>query len=279
MGKFYENEKITLSNNLLLRVFSSFFIAGFILSGIYFGGIYWNVIVSIAAMVSLLEFYKMQSTKHNLSPLLVLFSGAFILLGTAMDMSLTSILCTISCIVFIALFIEIAKHQLKSESFAIENMGAVLSGIAYIILPWSFMILIRGRELGLIVLLALFLCTWSCDVAAYFVGNAFGRTPLCDKVSPHKTWEGFYAGVIASFICSGVLFFVFPKIPLFSLLLMGILFGVAGQIGDLGESLLKREAGIKDTGIAIPGHGGFMDRFDSILINATLAFLILEIIG
>ena len=230
-------------------------------------------------MLSLLEFYKIQSTKHDLSASLVLASGAFILLGTSLNMSLTSILCTISCIVFIALFIEILKHQLKGESFALENMGAVISGIAYIVLPWSFMIIIRERELGIVVLLALFLCTWSCDVAAYFVGTTFGRTKLCDKVSPHKTWEGFWGGVFASFICGGLLYFLFPSVPFFSLLLMGLLFGIAGQIGDLGESLLKREAGVKDAGVAIPGHGGFMDRFDSILINATLAFLILEIIG
>ena len=273
------NKKNKSKTNLMLRTFSSFFIVGIILSGIYFGGVYWNVIVSLAAMLSLLEFYKIQSTKHDLSASLVLASGAFILLGTSLNMSLTSILCTISCIVFIALFIEILKHQLKGESFALENMGAVISGIAYIVLPWSFMIIIRERELGIVVLLALFLCTWSCDVAAYFVGTTFGRTKLCDKVSPHKTWEGFWGGVFASFICGGLLYFLFPSVPFFSLLLMGLLFGIAGQIGDLGESLLKREAGVKDAGVAIPGHGGFMDRFDSILINATLAFLILEIIG
>ncbi|NLX74601.1 MAG: phosphatidate cytidylyltransferase [Synergistaceae bacterium] len=277
MGEF--NKKNKSKTNLMLRTFSSFFIVGIILSGIYFGGVYWNVIVSLAAMLSLLEFYKIQSTKHDLSASLVLASGAFILLGTSLNMSLTSILCTISCIVFIALFIEILKHQLKGESFALENMGAVISGIAYIVLPWSFMIIIRERELGIVVLLALFLCTWSCDVAAYFVGTTFGRTKLCDKVSPHKTWEGFWGGVFASFICGGLLYFLFPSVPFFSLLLMGLLFGIAGQIGDLGESLLKREAGVKDAGVAIPGHGGFMDRFDSILINATLAFLILEIIG
>lgn len=277
MGEF--NKKNKFKTNLMLRTFSSFFIVGIILSGIYFGGVYWNVIVSLAAMLSLLEFYKIQSTKHDLSASLVLASGAFILLGTSLNMSLTSILCTISCIVFIALFIEILKHQLKGESFALENMGAVISGIAYIVLPWSFMIIIRERELGIVVLLALFLCTWSCDVAAYFVGTTFGRTKLCDKVSPHKTWEGFWGGVFASFICGGLLYFLFPSVPFFSLLLMGLLFGIAGQIGDLGESLLKREAGVKDAGVAIPGHGGFMDRFDSILINATLAFLILEIIG
>ena len=208
MGEF--NKKNKSKTNLMLRTFSSFFIVGIILSGIYFGGVYWNVIVSLAAMLSLLEFYKIQSTKHDLSASLVLASGAFILLGTSLNMSLTSILCTISCIVFIALFIEILKHQLKGESFALENMGAVISGIAYIVLPWSFMIIIRERELGIVVLLALFLCTWSCDVAAYFVGTTFGRTKLCDKVSPHKTWEGFWGGVFASFICGGLLYFLFP---------------------------------------------------------------------
>lgn len=277
MGKF--KRFLKLSPDLPLRSFSSIFIVVAILGGIYAGGIYWNVIVSLIAMLSLWEFYKILSTKHNLSPWLVLLSGGFILLGTTLDMSLTSILCTISCVVFITLFNEIVKHQIKAESFALENMGAVISGIAYIILPWSFMIIIRGRDLGLVVLLALFLCTWSCDVAAYFIGSIFGKTLLCDKVSPHKTWEGFCGGVIASFICGGLLYLLFPLIPLFSLLLMGLLFGIAGQIGDLGESLLKREAGVKDTGSIIPGHGGFMDRFDSILINATLAFLILEIIG
>ncbi|NLV82228.1 MAG: phosphatidate cytidylyltransferase [Synergistaceae bacterium] len=277
MGKL--RKFLQSSPDLPSRTFSSIFIVVAILGGIYAGGIYWSVIVSVVAMFSLLEFYKMQSTKQDLSPWLVIISGGFILLGTALDMSLTSILCTISCIVFIALFLEIVKHQIKNESFALENMGAVISGIAYIILPWSFMIIIRGRNLGLVVLLALFLCTWSCDVAAYFIGSIFGKTLLCDKVSPNKTWEGFCGGVVASFICGGTIYLLFPSVPLFSLLLMGLLFGIAGQIGDLGESLLKREAGVKDAGSGIPGHGGFMDRFDSILVNATLAFLILEIIG
>lgn len=98
------------------------------------------------------------------------------------------------------------------------------------------------------------------------------------KSAQKKTWEGFIGGAAASFLCGGILalIFSFPPVPL---LLMGLLCGIAGQLGDLGESVLKREAGVKDNGSIIPGHGGLLDRFDSILVNATLAFLIFEIIG
>ena len=101
-------------------------------------------------------------------------------------------------------------------------------------------------------------------------------------MSPHKTWEGFAGGAAASLMCGGLLALIFSLIfsfPPLPLLLLGLLCGVAGQLGDLGESVLKREAGVKDTGNIIPGHGGMLDRFDSILVNGTLAFVIFELVG
>ena len=266
------------SPDLSLRTFSSVFIVVAVIGGITVGGTVWNTIVFLIAMMSLWEFYKLLATKHDISPWLIMASGAFILIGAALNMTLTAILCTISSILFVTLFLEVVRRQVSGESFALQNMGATIAGIAYVILPWSFMIIIRTRELGALFLITLFFCTWSCDVAAYFVGSNLGKNLLCSKVSPKKTWEGFFGGAAASFLCGGVLalFFSFPPLPL---LLMGLLCGVAGQLGDLGESVLKREAGVKDTGSIIPGHGGLLDRFDSILVNATLAFAIFEIIG
>ena len=206
-------------------------------------------------------------------------SAVFILFGTSFGlMDLTAILCSISAIAFIALFLEVMRRQVSSESDALASVGATVGGIAYIVLPWTFMMLIRAREHGAMFLLTLFFCTWCCDVAAYFTGSHFGKTPLCSQVSPHKTWEGFAGGAAASFMCGGLLalIFSFPPLPL---LLLGLLCGVAGQLGDLGESVLKREAGVKDTGNIIPGHGGMLDRFDSILVNGTLAFVIFELVG
>jgi phosphatidate cytidylyltransferase len=268
----------TSNSDLQLRAFSSIFIVFAIMGGIVLGGNIWPCIVFIIAMLSLWEFYKLLAKKHDISPWLIMASGAFVLIGAAVDMSLTAILCTISSIVFIALFFEVLRRQVTSESYALENMGATIVGIAYVILPWSFLILIRTHELGALFLVTLFCCTWSCDVAAYLVGRRLGRHSLCDKVSPKKTWEGFFGGAAASFLCGSflALIFSFPPLPL---MLMGLLCGIAGQLGDLGESVLKREAGVKDTGSLIPGHGGMLDRFDSILINGTLAFVIFELIG
>lgn len=266
------------SPDLPLRALSSVVVVVAIIGGISMGGMAWNAIVFVISMLSLWEFYRLLSTKHDISPWLIMFSGAFIILGASLEMSLTTIMCAISAIVFISLFFEVMRRQVSGDSFALENMGATLVGIAYVILPWSFMIIIRTRELGSLFLITLFFCTWSCDVAAYFVGSNFGKNPLCSRVSPKKTWEGFFGGAAASLLCGGVLalLFSFPPLPL---LLLGLLCGVAGQLGDLGESVLKREACVKDSGSIVPGHGGLLDRFDSILINATLAFVIFEIIG
>lgn len=270
-------EFLDSSPDLPLRAASSVVIVLLIIGGIIIGGAVWNVIASLAALFSLREYYKMLSSKVSVTPWLMMLSGAFILIAASLDISVTSLLCTISAVVFVELFLEVMHRQMTGESNALQNMGATVSGIAYIVLPWSFMILIRTRELGSLFLITLFFCTWSCDVAAYFVGSHFGRNKLCSNVSPHKTWEGFFGGAAASLVCGGLLalLFSFPPMPL---VLMGLLCGVAGQLGDLGESVLKREAGVKDSGNVIPGHGGFLDRFDSILVNGTLAFVIFELI-
>ena len=272
-------EFLNSSPDIQLRAFSSVFIVLAIMGGVILGGFVWDIIASAAALFSLWEFYKLQSPRVHSSPLLVMGAAVFILFGTSLGlMDLTAILCSISAVAFIALFLEVMRRQVSGESDALASVGATVGGIVYIVLPWTFMMLIRMREYGAMFLLTLFFCTWCCDVAAYFTGSHFGRTPLCSQVSPHKTWEGFAGGAAASLMCGGLLalIFSFPPLPL---LLLGLLCGVAGQLGDLGESVLKREAGVKDTGNIIPGHGGMLDRFDSILVNGTLAFVIFELVG
>ena len=155
------------SPDLQLRAFSSIFIVLAVIGGIVLGGHIWSAIVILIAMLSLWEFYKLQSAKLSTSPALIMVSGLFILLGTAFGlMSIATILCSISAIAFIALFLEVLKRQVSGESNALVTMGATVAGIAYVVLPWSFMILIRSRELGAMFLITLFFCTWSCDVAA-----------------------------------------------------------------------------------------------------------------
>jgi phosphatidate cytidylyltransferase len=127
--------------------------------------------------------------------------------------------------------------------------------------------------------IAVFLSIWMCDTAAYFGGSAFGKHPLFERVSPKKTWEGAVFGFIFS-----VLTMIAAKLLLLGYLavhhaiILGVLIGIFGQVGDLIESRLKRDVGVKDSSTLIPGHGGLYDRFDSLVYLSPIVYLYIDFI-
>ena len=128
---------------------------------------------------------------------------------------------------------------------------------------------------------ALIAGVWVCDTAAYYVGKAIGKHKLLERVSPKKTWEGSIAGFTAVLIfLTGIKYFGFlPAIPSYeTVIAIAVIVGVGGQLGDLFESLLKRDAGIKDSGKFLPGHGGVLDRFDALIFAAPMAYIYLNIV-
>ncbi|MDR1510343.1 MAG: phosphatidate cytidylyltransferase [Synergistaceae bacterium] len=277
-ARIKEEDASSGKKDLLRRIASGAAIFVCVVSGILLGGWAWSIVVSLIALCSLWELYKMMYTKYRLSRGWGITGGALMLAAVSTGFSYAVIISIMTIVALLVLFTEIIRRQATGHSYALWNMGGTLSGLVYIILPWSFLILLRSHPHGSQYLLTIFFCTWSCDVGAYLVGSVFGESPLCDKVSPAKSWEGFWGGIAASVICVSVLIVLFEMAP-FPLVLLGTLCGVAGQLGDLAESVLKREAKVKDAGNLIPGHGGFLDRFDSILINATLTFFIIEVIS
>ncbi|HEX8254113.1 MAG TPA: phosphatidate cytidylyltransferase, partial [Thermoanaerobaculia bacterium] len=111
------------------------------------------------------------------------------------------------------------------------------------------------------------------DIAAFYVGRTFGKHKLSPRISPKKTIEGLLGGVAASVIAAVVIHFTFfDRFPLHHAIIAGIILSVAGVIGDLAESMWKRSADVKDSGTLLPGHGGFLDRFDSILFTAPILY-------
>lgn len=128
---------------------------------------------------------------------------------------------------------------------------------------------------GMYYVMIIFLSIWACDSGAYFAGRAFGKHKMCERVSPKKTWEGAVSGgilAIAAFV--GLSAWLMPQMPIFITVINGIIIAFAGQLGDLAESQLKRDAKIKDSSNLLPGHGGLLDRFDSILFAAPLIFIV-----
>ncbi len=272
MAQFSEKTR-----ELAVRGVSGAVVVALVLGALYAGGRVWTVLVSVIALVSLGEFYGMLSKKFKVSKGVGFLAGLVILVTASEGIHPISLVITLSISAFMVLFVEIIRRQSRAESFAIWNMGAVLAGILYIVIPWTFMILLRRLPSGAILLFSMFLCTWSCDVAAYLVGSKWGRKKLCENISPNKTWEGFLGGLSASLLAGVGLAYYLAADPL-PFIYIGLICGIAGQIGDLGESVIKRETGVKDSGRLIPGHGGALDRFDGILASGLLVYVLFGVI-
>ena len=147
-------------------------------------------------------------------------------------------------------------------------------------LGWCFSFFVRLRDLGQGRYLAFgfIIVIWATDTAAYFVGRRFGRHKLSLRVSPGKTWEGSLGGTAAG-VLVGLVMGMLAHIPAGQGILLGLVISVAGQVGDLVESNLKRYSGVKDSGSVLPGHGGMLDRFDSALVALPLAYYLLWGLG
>jgi phosphatidate cytidylyltransferase len=261
------------NNEIFRRVISGAFIVASILTGIWYGGWVWVSVVVFYSMISLSEYYRIVSTQARLSRGIGYIAAALVLTSTVEGLHPISISLTLALSVFIILMIEIIRRQILGTSYAILNVGATLSGVLYVTVPWCFILLLRSFPTGRLLLVSLFCCTWGCDIASYLIGTRWGYRKLCHRVSPNKTFEGFAGGFMGSILTAGILAFALGQ-GMSPILWIGIICGSLGQMGDLAESLLKREAGIKDSGSIIPGHGGALDRFDSILINGLFTYVL-----
>ena len=157
-----------------------------------------------------------------------------------------------------------------------RNAGATLFGVIYPSFLFSFLIRVRlyGPETtsdGFWLTLLLFLLIWAADTFAYFVGKHFGRRLFFPRISPKKTWEGFFGGLLGAIGVAMLVVFTLPTPfgPIDGLALAAVA-GIGGPLGDLAESRLKRAVGAKDSGHILPGHGGLLDRFDALLVAAPL---------
>lgn len=264
-------------HELIERTASGIALVFAVLGGIYMGNPYWFALCFCICMGSLAEFYGMISRKSHVSRIVGFSLAAVIIFAAEFSRDPAVILPILAVAPLLVFSIEIARRHLFSESHGIASSGGTVAGILYVVLPWSFLVVLREHTWGVYLLTALFCCTWSCDVAAYLVGSKWGKASLCPEVSPRKTIEGFVGGLAGSLLCGGILSFIWHLGPV-PILLIALFCGTFGQIGDLAESLIKREVDVKDSGDLIPGHGGILDRFDSILVNAVLVFIVFGVL-
>ena len=181
-----------------------------------------------------------------------------------------------------ALILEVMRRDREP----LANLGVTFLGVIYIGWLFSYLIFLRSipgtihvwpylpvmtTPRGAWLVLYVIAVTWSTDAGAYFTGMRFGRRPLAPTLSPKKTLEGALGGLVAATMMS-LVWGAWIHLPLLHCLVLGPVLGALGQIGDLCESALKRDLGIKDFGTLLPGHGGILDRFDSLLFTAPIAY-------
>ena len=170
----------------------------------------------------------------------------------------------------------------RRSATPLANLGATLLGVLYVAVPLSLLLYVPvlagdGVWRPETVLCYIFII-WANDVFAYLVGMTFGRHRLCERLSPKKSWEGFFGG-LAGAVATGLAAAYALDATYWVWGGLALVASLSGVAGDLVESMFKREAGVKDSGQVIPGHGGVLDRFDALLLSAPYVFLYLLLVG
>jgi phosphatidate cytidylyltransferase len=230
----------------------------------------------LLAIITLSEFLKLVRLTSYLS-YLILALFLFFFSYNVLEINAVYLLLILSCFVNLFLF----KDLLWVGKIPMFEKKKYVAVIFYIISGFVFLTLIpmREGEFKPDIIIGIFILIWSNDTLAYVIGKSFGRRKLMERVSPKKTIEGFIGGLIGAIVASFILFkFTEYFNNLYIWITLALFASVFGTIGDLIQSKFKRQAGVKDSGMLIPGHGGFYDRLDSIIYTSPFIFALLEII-
>lgn len=265
------------------RTLSGFVYAVVILGSIAAGPVVFGLVMGMVLSVALYEFHRMVSRNailihtplYYLFPLLVYLSVYLVTVGVLpVDTLGISVL-----LVFLALLVQpFIRHEQP-----VQQAGVMLLALFYLVFPLLALGLLYFSDTDMeaprgFLLFSVFVITWVNDTFAYMTGSLAGKHKLAVAISPNKTWEGSLGGLLFSLAGAYALFLLFGELTLTEWLGMALITVVFGSLGDLFESLLKRSAGLKESGTLIPGHGGILDRFDSVLLAAPFVYLYLYFI-
>lgn len=250
------------------RIVSAAVLAPLALAAAYAGGLVFAALIAIFAFVMTWEWARLVNEGR--------FGGEGVVMIAVVAAALAAGIVSgpITGVIVAGAGAFAAAAVLRQMNAAHADWAA--AGIPYVAVPALSLIWLRGETPnGFFVVVWLFGVVWATDVAAYFAGRKWGTLLLAPSISPHKTWAGAIGGLIAALALSAAVAPVIaPSYPV-ALVALGSVLSVAGQFGDLFESLVKRRFGVKDTSEIIPGHGGALDRADSLIAAAPVAALAL----
>ena len=261
-----------------LRAITAFIGMPIVLAAVWLGGWWAFTLAALLVVLATYELHTMMLHEGYRPVILVSLALSFLFMAAAMLPQQRLPLLEIGISAALLLSFPILFFRAKLEG-AMVDWSLTIAIAIYLGWPTSILLLLRGYQIGfsggLWWLLTLFGGVWGFDTGAFFAGHAFGRHKLAPLISPGKTWEGVFGGLIFS-IAAALLFTTVPTffhwsapldVPWYLAVVLGLCVGVAATLGDLAESLIKRQTHVKDSGQFFPGHGGILDRIDSLLFE------------
>lgn len=263
-------------NNFFKRTFTGAIFVLSILASVYYQESYYTLsaLFSIFCALGLYEFYKLVNLNDKVQvPSIALIIAGLILYVGCIQWAFLGTATLIIVYAFYILALVIAELY-RNKPAPMHNLAFSLLGQCMVALPFGMLNLIAIPG-NIHWILVSFILIWVSDTGAYLTGMAFGKHKFFERISPKKTWEGFIGGALFAIAGSLVFWYFFPIVPVWQWIVFGILIVLFGTYGDLFESLLKRSVQIKDSGNILPGHGGILDRFDSLLFAIPVVYIYL----
>jgi phosphatidate cytidylyltransferase len=264
------------------RVITAVIAIPVVLAFVWLSGWWGFAVAIIAVILSVYELHNMMVHEgyHPLIWMSFALSILFLLAAMFPPQRLILLEVGLSAALLITLPLLFIRKKLDG---AMVDWSLTLAIPVYLGWPLSVFLLLRGFQGGITPgfwwVLTVFLGVWGFDSGAFFAGHFFGKHKLAPAISPAKTWEGVAGGLVFS-IAAALLLTTWPLgVPWYLAILLGILIGIASTLGDLAESLIKRQTHVKDSGQFMPGHGGLLDRIDSLLFAVIVVFIFAQIVG
>lgn len=242
----------------------------FLVAIFWFGDPWFTLLIAAGAALGSLEFYRMviPDKRHRFAYFGLPWSVLFILSPHSETTYILPLLITSATVFSLSWFLLFAPRDTAFSHWAWTIAGIFYTG--WMLSYWvGLRVLTDGKYWALLALFA----TFASDTSAFFIGRTWGKRPLAAKISPGKTWEGAIGGVLGAIAACLIFKNIFPlPIAYWQGILLGFLVSLFAQLGDLVESLLKRNTGVKDSGKLIPGHGGILDRIDSLIFTGVVVY-------
>ncbi|MBW3545064.1 MAG: phosphatidate cytidylyltransferase [Bacteroidetes bacterium] len=272
--------RLSRYSNLRQRIIAGVLGAAAIIFAIWFSSWTYFLAFSVICAFTLLEFYKLVGLDGHF-PLkfwgtftgLMLYTITFFVQKGILEVEYYFVMFPLFSLTF---FIKLYK---RDEKKPFTNIAFTFLGIIYVAVPFALLhavVFILG-DYSYQIILGLMLIIWASDTGAYFAGTKFGKHKLFERVSPKKSWEGFIGGAVTAILMASVISIFYDDLHSWEWYVVAAIAIVTATYGDLVESLFKRSIAIKDSGTTIPGHGGFLDRFDGLLISVPFIITYLKL--